>query len=165
MSKFSNTKRKSFLAGIPTASIEDKANDIAQRSKFNFSYMDMNQDAGQSIDDWAACGQLPKLIDKLRSYSKEPLRYWQNQRVGKKGNVLEVYGTFPTKSDFEHPRNVPHQALWARFRLEWDVRLIGFILPSEFSNKPQGTTSWNFDCNTFYVVFFDDGHRFFLTGK
>ncbi|HCY64116.1 MAG TPA: hypothetical protein DHV59_15100 [Oxalobacteraceae bacterium] len=157
-----NSRKIGFLASIPQASIDLDSDTLAQRCKFNFSYF-CKQPAGQSFDQWDA-GQLVKLLDKLKEYSVMPLSHWQNQRVGKSGTVLAIYGAFPKKSDFEHPKHVPHQAQWGRFRLEQSVRLIGFTLPQEFHEKMHNCGS-RFDCNTFYVVFLDAHHCFYKTGE
>lgn len=163
MSKPRNAKRETFLGSIPTASIDANDDKLTTKCKFNLAYMEIGQAAGQSFDDWDK-NQLTQLLSKLHSYSKESLDYWSKLRIGKKGNtVLEIYGNFPTKSDFTHPKHVPHQALWARFRLESCVRLIGFVIPPTYHQQKHPTTSLYFDCNTFYVVFLDANHRFFVT--
>jgi len=75
-------------------------------------------------------------------------------KIGKgKQHVLEKYGAFSRISAFSHPKHVPHQASWARFRLESSVRLIGFMIPEDYSSK--------FDRNTFYIVFLDKNHTFY----
>ncbi len=127
--------------------------------------MDFSQTAGQKFQDWKEC-QLVKLMDKLKGYSSKSLEYWKKQRVGTgKHNVLEVYDNFPNNSDFKPPTHVPHQALWSRFHLENKARLIGFVIPCEYSNKEQHNSGYLFDCNTFYVVFLDKNHRFYITKK
>lgn len=59
------------------------------------------------------------------------------------------------------PKHVPHQVSWARFRLESDNRLIGFVIPEEYHKKENIYTKEYFDCNTFYIVFLDNTHRFY----
>lgn len=160
-----NSKKDGFLASIPTSSIDSKDDTLTRRCKFNFSYMDFSQPAGQKFEEWTH-EQLFKLLDKLCAYCKEPLKYWENQKIGgKKNSVLEIYGGFPRVSDFKHPPHVPHQAMWARFRLESSVRLVGFVLPPEYDKKQHPGTGLYFDCNTFYVVFLDVDHRFYKTKK
>lgn len=79
--------------------------------------------------------------------------------------MLAIYGDFPKKSDFKHPKHVPHQVKWARFRLESADRLVGFIVPYSYDGKTHSTTNFKFDYNTFYVVFLDENHRFWLSGS
>lgn len=166
MIKPHNSKKNGFLDRIPKVSIESANDTLTKRCKFNFSYMDFSQSAGQKFQDWTH-EQLSKLLDKLYFYSKEPLKYWKEQKTGikKKNSVLEVYDKFPLNSNFTHPKHVPHEAKWARFRLEYSVRLIGFVLPSEYDKKEHPGTGFYFDCNTFYVVFLDIDHDFYQTPK
>lgn len=164
MSDFGNGGKKRFLESIPIASIEEKTDDLASRCKFNFSYFHV-QTAGQDFDGWNH-RQLASLLGKLKEYSRQPLDYWRNERVGSGGlKVLSVYGNFPEKSEFECPAHVPHQAQWARFRLESRVRLVGFVLPSTYHNSAQHKGDYFFDKNTFYVVFLDKEHKFYLSGE
>jgi predicted component of type VI protein secretion system len=77
--------------------------------------------------------------------------------------MLANYGAFPAKSSFTHPKYIPHQADWARFRLGSKVRLIGFTVPAELHKTPHRKSGELFDKNTFYVVFLDRDHIFYLT--
>lgn len=160
---FANSKKNKFLQNIPTASIELQSDSIAKRAKFNLSYFDNSQDAGQDFSDWTH-EQVLKLLQKLQAYSKETLTHWTKCPIGKgKGHVLEIYGDFPNKSDFSHPKHIPHQAMWGRFRLENSVRLIGFTIPDCYNQKEQNNSGFNFCSNTFYVVFLDKNHKFYKT--
>ncbi len=164
MSKYRNNRKKAFLDTIPPSSIESKGADLTGRCKFNFGYFDSSQEEAQHFKEWTN-EQLVKLLDKLVAYTKESLRYWQNEGIGKKSqHVLEVYGAFPpkSKSKFKHPSHVPHDVEWARLRLESKVRLIGFVLPAEYEGKVNEGTKLKYDCNTFYVVFLDKNHKFYL---
>ncbi len=165
MSKYSNSKKDNFLDSIPKESLDSNNQDIAIRSKFNFSYFDNSQDAGQDFNDWTK-EQLVKLMNKLKEFSREPLEHWKNAKSGSgkhKNGILEEYVSFPRKSDFEFPKHVPHQVLWARFRLEQSVRLIGFLIPEDYIGKTVSKYNVEFDRNTFYVVFLDKDHRFYKT--
>ncbi len=154
------SRKERFLASIPQASIEAASDTLAQRCKFNFSYFE-KQAAGQDFDEWEAA-QLVKLLDKLKEYGKQPLLHWQAETQGKASTVLSIYGKFPSRSDFQVPKHVPHQALWARFRLDQSTRLIGFVLPREYDGLCHSSGA-RFDGNTFYVVFLDAQHRFYKT--
>jgi hypothetical protein len=157
-----NSRKAAFLASFPEASIESSDDTLTQRCKFNFSYF-VKQDTSQSFDEWSY-GQLVKLMEKLKEYSYQPLSYWTNQSVGKSGRILSIYGAFPKDSDMEHPKHVPHQVLWGRFRLEQSVRLVGFVLPPDLHHKAHSSGD-RFDCNTFYVVFLDANHAFYKSGE
>jgi len=163
---FSKTaKKQGFLSSIPQDSLKDS--DIISRSKFNFSYLDINP-PGQDFVDWNDTNgnsKLVKLINKIKDFTREPLSHWENQKIGKgkrggKGkrqSCLEIYKEFPKKSAFKHPPNIPEDVWWGRFRIDNDTRLVGFTIP-EGMNKDH-----KYDCNTFYVVFLDENHQFYLT--
>ena len=53
MSNFGNKKKGSFLASLSLPSLEDDNNDLTIRCKFNFSYLDSSQDAGQDFREWS----------------------------------------------------------------------------------------------------------------
>lgn len=164
MSRFKNSRKSAFLDTLPTISIETDSDRLTQKCKFNFGYMDFSQKAGQKFSVWEQERQLAKLLDKIVEYTREPLSWWIKQRIGKRNNkVLEVYQKFPPKSDFIYPKHIPHDVHWARFRLEWEARLIGFVIPKEFEGRRHHNTGLHFDCNTFYVVFLDANHKFWKT--
>lgn len=144
-------------------SLEDSNNDLTIRCKFNFSYFDSSQDAGQKFSDWIH-KQLFELLGKIKDYTAKSLDYWRQQRAGNSWMLL-IYGGFPPKSDFVHPKHVPHQAQWGRFRLGSKLRLVGFTIPTELHKTLHKKTGEFFDKNTFYVVFLDRDHKFYLTAK
>jgi len=156
-----NSKTLSFLDSIPLSSIDDKNDIIAQKSKFNFSYFINSDDAGQDFRSWTH-KQLYELFDKLKEYSKFTLSHWENQNVGNY-TVFAKYDQFPIDSEFIKPKSVPHQVIWSRFHLEGDSRLIGFVIPDEYKDNEQNNSSYKFDTNTFYVVFLDEHHKFYIT--
>jgi len=168
--KFVNPRRDRFLNSRPTTSIE--TSDIAQKCKFSLAYFTPDQDAAQSFTDWqgdAGAATLTTLMEKLKEYTKQPLNYWENQRAG--GGSLKVlarYGDFPKKSAFSHPAHVPHDVVWARFRLAQKVRLIGFVIPETLADKDYQDSKgrrYRYDSNTFYIVFFDKEHQFYQMEK
>ncbi len=165
MGTYKNTKKDKFLNSRSQSGIE--TSDIATRCKFNFSFFDSSQPAGQNFNDWnseSGLNSLATLLNKIKDYTKEPLSFWLNERVGSGGlKVLAYYGSFPKKSDFSPPIHVPHDVSWSRFRLGSKVRLIGFVIPEKLSNKVYVNESkrYYYDCNTFYVVFLDREHKFY----
>lgn len=163
MKSYNNSQKDKFLASVIQASFDSDQDPIWEKCKFNFAFFDSSQKASQSFDDCAK-EYLCKLMWKLTDYSKSSLHYWRHQRVGGGGRtVLEVYDQFPKKSKFEHPKGVPHQASWARFRLEGKARLIGFVIPKGYLQKNRVAEEYPFCCNTFYVVFLDSDHQFYLS--
>ena len=158
--KNKSNRASRFLQTIESiTSIEHIEDTISQKSKFNFAYFINSDKSGQDFRDWEH-KQLYELFDKLKEYSKFPLSHWEKQYLGKYP-LFTTYSQFPTNTDFEKPKAIPHQALWARFRLEGDSRLIGFVLPDEYKDKEQNKSGYRFDINTFYVVFLDEKHRFY----
>ncbi|MFA0546387.1 hypothetical protein [Vibrio splendidus] len=154
-----------FVASLPEATIETSK--IEKKCKLNLSYFDGHQSAGQGFPGWtynSGNASLTNLLEKFKEYTQQPLNYWQNQRVGGGGlKVLEYYGDFPSNSDFTHPRHVPADAHWARFRLGNKVRLVGFVISkSAIKDLPEEEQD-KFDQNTFYVVFLDKEHKFYKT--
>ncbi len=163
MSPSRNSRKTNFLASLPAVSLDSETCDITSRSKFNFSYFTV-QAAGQNFCDWSG-NDLAQMLTKLHEYTKFPLSHWKRQRAGNHA-ILEIYEEgFPKKSEFTHPKHVPSQAMWGRFRLEQAVRLVGFVLPDDYHDKAHARTGVRFDCNCFYVVFLDAEHKFYLTEK
>lgn len=159
MSKFDSAKKAKFLASIPTASLESRDCPLTRRCKFNFAYFD-KQASSQDFSDWSAAEVLG-LMEKLKEFSRESLAYWMSQPVGKSGTVLAIYGAFPVSSDMKHPKHVPHEVQWGRFRLDWSGRLCGFVVPKQRDGQVHPGSHLPFDCNTFYAVFLDRDHRFY----
>ncbi|MUL11526.1 hypothetical protein [Aliivibrio fischeri] len=163
-----NPKKTSFLSRLPQDTID--TSDIADRCKFNFSYLDTNQ-IGQNFIDWndsEGDSKLVKLTNKLKDFTRQSLGTWKNMKIGtgkrggkgKRQSCLEIYGDFPSNSAFTHPAHVPDDVLWARFRLDNEARLIGFILPDKFLGQKNSAGQY-YDTNTFYVVFLDEHHQFY----
>lgn len=167
MSKdFSKSKNKQrFINSIPQSCLNNC--DILTRSKFNFSYFDNNPPGQDFIDlnDAAGNSKIVKLMGKLKEFTRLSLSHWENEKIGKgkrggkRQSCLEVYKDFPKKSAFVHPPHVPEDVWWARFRIDCDTRLVGFVIPNNLNN----TIAKNYDSNTFYVVFLDENHQFYLT--
>jgi hypothetical protein len=89
---------------------------------------------------------------KLKEYGKHPIQYWLTQRCGAGGlKVLQIYGGFPSSSDFTKPKHVPTDVRWARFRLEGDMRLCGFLIPDDLDGTKSKNDGHTFDGNAFYV--------------
>lgn len=164
--KFGSSRQVAFLQKMPTDSVE--ATDLVSRSKFNFSYLDLTQPQSSPAMSSIDGAFLQSLFEKLKSYSRSPLDFWLKERVGggRKGarvqHVFEVYKNFPKKTSFEHPKHVPHDVWWARFRVEGAVRLAGFVVPAELHGKLCAEKKFSFCSNTFYVVFIDLDHKFYI---
>ena len=126
---------------------------MALRCKFNFSYLDINQDGAVGFDYFTE-PQLKELVDKIKSFTIKSLRQWEND------GTLIIYGEFPIKTNFKHPSFVPQAVQWGRFRLQGALRLCGFVVPALIAREHE-----DLDTNTFYVVFLDPEHNFFISKK
>ena len=167
MNKYANSRAKEKIESISSqASIFDSKDRITVRCKFNFHYFTV-QEAGQSFDDWTK-PQLTELLKKLKNFSEDSLRKWNGKNLGSSiGHILEIYGYFPSAehTDFTEPPSVPIEARWARFRLDNKTRVIGFIVPEDKHNTFHEKSGYQFDENTFYVVFLDSEHKFYKPEK
>lgn len=161
MSKFDKSPKKdAFLSRFPATSIA--SSDIEVRFKFNFSFFDSSQEHGAGFDAVGA-DMLVTIMLKMKDYSRHDLNYWRHQRCGGGGlKVLADYGPFPPNSNFTHPKSVPHDANWCRFRLDNLARLIGFTIPGGMRDKSE-SGSVPYDKNVFYLVFIDLDHNFYIT--
>lgn len=153
--KRANPAKLHFIGQFPDKLIEHDSDKLKDNIKFSFQYFDNSQEAGQDFNQWTK-EQLEKLLNKLKHYSSNTISHWKNQRVGSGGlKILEIYKKFPTKSDFVHPKHIPLDVSWARFRMESDMRLIGFLVP------PDIAVHSNLNPNIFYIVFLDQYHKFY----
>lgn len=158
--KYQNKAAKKFLSSLPVTSVE--SSQLAKRTKFNFSFLDMQQPKNLEVE--LTKDFFSSLFEKLKNFSAEPLMHWNAAPAGKgDGNYLEVYGAFPKRSDFQHPPFVPHDAVWARFRLDRSIRLAGFTIPHPLNHKFCEQERYRYCTNTFYVVFIDLHHGFYKT--
>lgn len=165
MSRFAkkSPKKDRFLRELPTNSID--SSDLASRCKFNFSYFHHDQEFASNFADLEK-DSLSELLDKLKEYSKFTLQHWSRARVGGSGrSVLEIYDKFPNPSGFTRPVHVPHDVLWGRFRLEGAVRLVGFVIPASMAGTRATNCEGSYCTNTFYVVFIDTQHKFYITKR
>lgn len=135
-------KKKVCTKVINKASVNDDGR--TANFKVSFQYLDTTQKYGSSFKDWQKCGLLSKAMDVLQGYCCSPLRLQID------GTKFAVYDSFPPegKTEFEYPKNVPEDAHWARIHVNGPAVIVGHIVK-----------------DTFYVVFLDKTHKFFLTKK
>ena len=166
--KFSNSKTDKYLDTLSQyISLDNDDCDLSKRSKFNFSYFCDDQKCACSIDEWGGDNS-SAFLKKLIELSKHSLLDLRRLPIGsgrKRRNILEVYQQYPSHSNFSRPVHVPHQAEWARIRLDSATRLIGFVSPDDYHGAHHQVTSYQYDKNTFYVVFIDKNHNFYPTKK
>lgn len=155
-SKYQNSHTKEFTENYPEHIVE--TTNIASFVKFNFDFLDVNQtDAGfdrlDSLDDKNRL----MLLEKIKEFSGASRFDWESNRR------LVIYENIPRGSKAKHPKHVPSDVCWARFRLEGGFRLIGFFIPDSLDKKSYKLSGreYFFDRNTFYAVFLDPNHNFY----
>ena len=112
--------------------------------KISFQFFDDSQKYASSFRDWQSCGWLSKAIETLQGYCHSSLRSQID------GDKFIVYGSFPPKEKtmFDYPKFVPEDAEWARIHVLNKAVVIGHVVG-----------------NTFYVVFLDKSHKFWISEK
>lgn len=149
-----NRVKDAFLKTIPEFTIELSKKKF-EKIAFSLQFFDNSQSAGQHFNEWTH-DHLVKLLEKLKQYCAEDFEHWKKMRIGSgKNHVLEIHGNFPNNSDFSFPSHVPVDVKWGRFRLEGDMRLVGFIIDGDSCKANQISP------NVFYIVFLDAFHRFY----
>ena len=124
--KHKNPKKEYILNNLPELNIITELPKIKELLSFNFKYFDETQNSGQKFGDLTQ-EQLLKFFEKLKNFSSDSKLHWIKQRHGE-SSTLAIYGNFPERSLFKYPKHVPAGVKWARFRLESDMRLIGFFI-------------------------------------
>ena len=123
-------------------SVNDK--ERVSNFKISFQYLDTAQKYGSAFKDWQNIGLLSYALETLHGYCCSPLR----QQID--GDKFTIYGSFPPKERtlFEFPKNVPEDASWARIHVNGTAVIVGHVVG-----------------NTFYIVFLDKTHKFYLTRR
>ncbi|MBP5339843.1 MAG: hypothetical protein J6Z14_11195 [Prevotella sp.] len=121
-------------------------NDIERTANFKLSFQDLDttQKFGSAFLDWQRAGLLSLAMETLRGFCCLPMR----QQID--GDKFAIYDSFPPegRTMYEYPKNVPEDAHWARIHVNGPAVIIGHIVN-----------------DTFYVVFLDKTHKFWLTEK
>jgi hypothetical protein len=112
--------------------------------KVSFQYIDTSQKFGSGFKDWQSVGLLSKMLEVLQGYCCRPLL----EQVD--GSKFTIYGDFPPKDKtfFESPTSIPEDANWARIHITSRAIIAGHIVT-----------------DTFYIVFLDKTHKFWLTKR
>ena len=125
--------------------LKDQSSKIDGLTKYNenfrvsFEYLDVTQ--GQNFKNWEEDKILSKMNETLLEYCKEPI-------YKKKGKNFKEYGEFPYKTEFKYPKNVDKDVNWGALHITGKHVLGGFIAG-----------------NTFFVVFLDKEHKFWVSEK
>lgn len=140
MGRFKPSERASLHLDRGSVSDETRTSNF----KISLAYFDPEPFYASGFKDWQKDGLLSKALETLQGYCKRPLR----QQID--GTKFSVYKSFPPpeKTRFEYPIHVPEDAEWARIHINGPSVLIGHIVE-----------------DTFYLVFLDKTHKFWLTKK
>jgi hypothetical protein len=140
MSRFKPSERQSLQFSRESVGDSDKTGNF----KISLAYFDPSPMYASGFKDWQRVGLLSKALETLQGYCKQPLR----RQID--GDKFAVYQSFPPadKTMFEYPKHVPEDAEWARIHVNGASVLIGHIVG-----------------DTFYLVFLDKTHKFWLTKK
>lgn len=141
MAKFSKGGSPSKIQSALSQKSKEEA-----KGNFNvsFQYLDTSQKYGSSFKDWQECGLLSKMMETLQGYCCRPLREQFD------GDKFAHYGGFPPqeRTKFKCPANIPEDANWSRIHINNKSVVVGHYVG-----------------NTFYVVFLDKTHKFYLTAR
>lgn len=139
--KFNKQKKESVLKSLLQ---EKKSTSDKSKENLIFSFEDFcsQQKFASSFKDWQKDGLLSKAMETLHGYCKGPIVF--------DGDKFGLYGDFPDEDStmFVFPEHVAEDAKWARLHITGPAVIIGHIIR-----------------NTFYVVFLDKTHKFYLSGK
>lgn len=141
--KFTKDKKASII----TQTLIDKKSTTdfpVNNFKVSFQYLDTSQKYGSGFKHWQSTGMLSCAMEVLRGFCCRPL---MEQADGKK---FTIYGDFPPQGStkFIKPSNIPDDANWARIHITGSSIIAGHVLQ-----------------DTFYVVFLDQEHNFYLTKR
>jgi len=127
------SKRSSGLLG--------KAGSAPVPQKLLFSFKDFDNTQGQTFSQWERESLLGLMLDKLSEYSKMT-------RPEAEKAKFRVYGSFPPRSTFRHPKYIAEDAEWASMHIQGKECIAGHVIG-----------------NVFYIVFLDKDHKFWITEK
>lgn len=142
MAVYRGKQKKAAFFAKPKQSVNDASR--TSNFKISFQYLDTTQKYGSSLKDWQRVGLLSYAMETLCGYCRSPL-------LGQvDGDKFAIYGSFPPegKTKFEYPPHVPEDANWARIHVNGPAVIVGHIVR-----------------DTFYVVFLDKTHKFWLTKR
>ena len=143
---FQKHKQESFIQKVLKEKKERSVNDPERLGNFQISlqYYNDDQPSEHTLLTWQNEGLLADALDVLKGYCQRPLR----EQID--GDKFALYEGFPSKdkTDFTFPQNVPDDAHWARIHVKGKPVIIGHVVG-----------------NTFFIVFFDKDHRFWLTRR
>ncbi|MDM8565306.1 hypothetical protein QUF74_06595 [Candidatus Halobeggiatoa sp. HSG11] len=137
-------RNKSYSRQVNTRE-EKKISSIRELLTFNFKDVDETQPkkSPQTFKLWDGENILASLLERIKDLSKLTRDEAINQQQ------IKIYGDFPVKTDFAHPSYIDKHVAWGVIEgIDGKKRVAGYIVE-----------------NTFYIVFLDKEHQFWLSKK
>ena len=139
-------RNKSYSRQVNTRE-EKKVSSIRELLTFSFKDIDETQPkkSPQTFKSWDEENILVSLLERLKDLSKLTRDEATNQQQ------IKIYGDFPpsAKTDFNYPKYIDKHVAWGVIEgIDGKKRVVGYIVE-----------------NTFYIVFLDKEHRFWISEK
>lgn len=133
-----------FKKEKPVTGKKEKPEFKSSNFQVSFQHFTSSQKCASSFKDWQNAGLLARALETLQGYCCRPLFEQLD------GSKFTIYGSFPPaeKTRFIKPEGTPEDANWARIHVNNKSVIVGHIVG-----------------NTFYVVFLDKEHAFWLTKR
>lgn len=144
-------KRKEKLLKSPLQNIaEKKLQSSKEKFDVNFSWLDYNQQPdGGTFESWHDNNILLDAFNTLKEFTKLTQNEIKSDWGGKKAKWVE-YNRWPPNCKFNPPQHLQDFDIetlnWARIRFGSKKRIVGVLYE-----------------NTFYIVFLDHDHNFWVT--
>ena len=141
----SRKRKKGFIRSENTR--EERVS-VFSRDLLTFSFKDLDETQPkknpQSLTSWNEGNLLDTFIKRLRELSK----LTRDEAI--KQQQIKIYGDFPINTDFYHPKHVDDNVAWSVIKAVGGQKgvIAGYIVE-----------------NTFYIVFLDQNHRFWVSRK
>jgi hypothetical protein len=141
---FKKTKKENFLDNALSNKKQGIQKPKSENFTISFEDFDDTQKSGSGFKDWQSVGLLSTMLEVLRGYCCSPLIPQLD------GQKFVIYGDFPApeKTKFTRPKHVSPDAEWGRIHINNTTVIAGHVIN-----------------NTFYVVFLDKHHHFYISKK
>ncbi|MCI5222564.1 MAG: hypothetical protein D3924_07825 [Candidatus Electrothrix sp. AR4] len=141
----SRKRKKGFIRSENT---REERISVFSRDLLTFSFKDLDEtqpkNNPQSLTSWNEDNLLKIFIKRLRELSK----LTRDEAI--KQQQIKIYGDFPINTDYYHPKHVDDNVTWSVIKAVGGQKgvIAGYIVES-----------------TFFIVFLDQNHRFWVSKK
>lgn len=109
-----------------------------------FSLAQLDKQQGQDYEDWEEHKLLSKALKRVQGICS------MTYHEAVQSEMISIYtNEMPPKTEFERPKHIPEDAVWASLRIQGQERIIGYIENGYI----------------FQVVFLDKEHKFYPSEK